>query len=150
MMPEIFEDSKYKYLYSSSWLSMLGVGFGASLTDIAAITNVMQNNSMQSTIQSLQSQIDKLKFEQTFLSLNSISNCNINQCNNMIVNMTNVFPPLSTNVTEREKPKKKLTIHDVDRIIFPNDPIRDYIEAEIARIEEKYKNMFSWVDDFEF
>lgn len=146
-MAEIFGDSKYKYV--TCWPYLMGFEVGSNLVDIGA---------MQNTIQSLQSQIDKLKFEQALcnmpfnlsLSLDSISNCDINQCKNMIVNMTNAFPPLSMNVTEREKPKKKLTIHDVDRIIFPNDPIRDYIEAEIARIEEKYKNMFSWVDDFKF
>lgn len=58
---------------------------------------------------------------------------------------------ISANQTIYERPKKKrLTIYDLDKLIFPNDPIRDYIEAEIAKIEEKYKNMFSWVDDLEF
>lgn len=50
----------------------------------------------------------------------------------------------------KDQKKKRLTIYDLDKLIFPNDPIRDYIEAEIAKIEEKYKNMFSWVDDLEF
>lgn len=36
------------------------------------------------------------------------------------------------------KPKKKLTIYDLDRLIFPFDPIRDWVEKEVKRINEKY------------
>lgn len=40
------------------------------------------------------------------------------------------------------KPKKKLTIYDLDRLIFPFDPIRDWVEKEVKRINEKY----SWAE----
>ena len=36
------------------------------------------------------------------------------------------------------KPKKKLTIYDLDRLIFPFDPIRDWVEKKVKRINKKY------------
>ena len=41
------------------------------------------------------------------------------------------------------KPKKKLTIYDLDRIIFPFDPIKDWVEKEVKRIDEKY----AWAEE---
>ena len=38
-----------------------------------------------------------------------------------------------------ETPKKKLTIYDLARLIFPDDPIRDYVEKKVAEIEERYR-----------
>lgn len=40
--------------------------------------------------------------------------------------------------------KKKLTIYDLARLVFPDDPIRDYVEKKVAEIENKY----AWVDKF--
>lgn len=40
--------------------------------------------------------------------------------------------------------KKKLTIYDLARLIFPDDPIRDYVEKKVAEIEERYR----WIDEF--
>lgn len=40
--------------------------------------------------------------------------------------------------------KKKLTIYDLARLIFPDDPIRDYVEKKVAEIEERYR----WIDAF--
>lgn len=34
--------------------------------------------------------------------------------------------------------EKKQTVYELDKIIFPEDPIRDYIEAEVAKVKEKY------------
>lgn len=39
-------------------------------------------------------------------------------------------------------PKKKLTLYDLQRLIFPEDPIRDWVERKTREIEERYK----WVD----
>ena len=36
------------------------------------------------------------------------------------------------------KLKKKLTIYDLDQLIFPFDPIRDWVEKKVKRINEKY------------
>ena len=43
-----------------------------------------------------------------------------------------------------ETPKKKLTIYDLARLVFPDDPIRDYVEKKVAEIEERYR----WIDEF--
>ena len=40
--------------------------------------------------------------------------------------------------------KKKLTIYDLARLIFPDDPIRDYVEKKVTEIEERYR----WIDEF--
>ena len=40
--------------------------------------------------------------------------------------------------------KKKLTIYDLARLIFPDDPIRDYVEKKVVEIEERYR----WIDEF--
>lgn len=41
---------------------------------------------------------------------------------------------------ENEKPKTD--IFDLDRLIFPEDPIRDWVEKRVAEINAKY----AWVD----
>lgn len=50
----------------------------------------------------------------------------------------------------KDQKKKRLTIYDLDKLIFPNDPIRDYIEAEIAKIEEKYRARLERLEAFNF
>lgn len=123
-MAEIFEDSEYKYI--TYWPYLMGIGVKSTLNCVDEVSN---------TVQCLQNQVNKLMIDKAFCD--------------MAANTPISF--ISANQTIYERPKKKrLTIYDLDKLIFPNDPIRDYIEAEIAKIEEKYKNMFSWVDDFEF
>lgn len=41
------------------------------------------------------------------------------------------------------KVKKHYTIYDLDRLIFPEDPIRDWVEKRTKEIEKK----FSWADN---
>ena len=41
------------------------------------------------------------------------------------------------------KPKKKLTIYDLNRLIFPFDPIRDWVEKKTKEINEKY----AWAEE---
>ena len=36
------------------------------------------------------------------------------------------------------KPKKKLTIYDLNQLIFPFDPIRDWVEKKTKEINKKY------------
>ena len=43
------------------------------------------------------------------------------------------------------KPKKK-TLEDLERELFPNNPIRDYIEKRIKQIEERYQKIFEYID----
>lgn len=47
-------------------------------------------------------------------------------------------PVLSLNEGSINQPKKKLTIYDLNRFIFPFDPIRDWVEKKIKEINEKY------------
>lgn len=42
-------------------------------------------------------------------------------------------------------PKKKLTLEELNRILFPDDPIRDWSERTLAAIEAKY----AWLNDYE-
>lgn len=44
-----------------------------------------------------------------------------------------------------EAPKKRYTIYDLDRFIFPEDPIRDWVERKVTEINKKY----SWVDQLD-
>ena len=123
-MAEIFWDGKYKYV--TCWPYLMGIGVESTLNCVDEVSNIVQCS---------QSQVNKLMIDKAFCD--------------MAANTPISF--ISANQTIYERPKKKrLTIYDLDKLIFPNDPIRDYIEAEIAKIEEKYKNMFSWVDDLEF
>lgn len=57
---------------------------------------------------------------------------------------------LATNMREAmqaamPKPKKKLTLEELNRILFPDDPIRDWSERTLATIEAKY----AWLNDYE-
>lgn len=90
---------------------------------------------MSNTAQCLQSQANKLMIDKAFCD--------------MAVNTPISF--ISANQTIYERPKKKrLTIYDLDKLIFPNDPIRDYIEAEIAKIEEKCRARLERLEAFKF
>ena len=51
---------------------------------------------------------------------------------------------LNENLVIEEPKKKKLTIYDLARLVFPDDPIRDYVEKKVAEIEERYR----WIDAF--
>lgn len=42
--------------------------------------------------------------------------------------------------TEKKVPKKK-TLEDLEYELFPDNPIRDYINKELERIEEKYRKI---------
>lgn len=51
---------------------------------------------------------------------------------------------LNEDLVIEEPKKKKLTIYDLARLVFPDDPIRDYVEKKVAEIEERYR----WIDAF--
>lgn len=44
-----------------------------------------------------------------------------------------------------QKPKKHYTIYDLDKFIFPEDPIRDWVERKVAEINKKY----AWIDQLD-
>lgn len=123
-MTEIFGDSKYKYV--TCWPYLMGVGVESTLNCVDEVSN---------TVQCLQSQVNKLMIDKAFCD--------------MAVNTPISF--ISANQTIYERPKKKrLTIYDLDKLIFSNDPIRDYIEAEIVKIEEKYRARLERLEAFKF
>lgn len=51
---------------------------------------------------------------------------------------------LNEDLVVKTPKKKKLTIYDLARLIFPDDPIRDYVEKKVTEIEERYR----WIDEF--
>lgn len=88
---------------------------------------------MQRSIQ--QAQIDtSLRIQQSKLNY-YITTHNFNQLNYSIGTTLyyadNVpYYGLNEDLVIEEPKKKKLTIYDLARLIFPDDPIRDYVEKE--------------------
>lgn len=82
--------------------------------------------------QCLQSQIDNLKYQMLQSELQ----------------MQQSMIPTVTPITMWSEPKKTVirNVYDLDRIIFPNDPIRDWVEKKEKEIEERFK----WVDEVEW
>lgn len=98
--------------------------------------NVSQsvNSWEQCQEQLLQTKIDNLKYQM----LESQINMQMQQ--SVIPNIT--FPSVYT----EQKEKVIRNIYDLDKIIFPFDPIRDWTEKKCKEIEEKYK----WLDEVEW
>lgn len=65
---------------------------------------------------------------------------------NDITYYTDNIPVVSLNEDKitivHDQPKNKLTIYDLNRLIFPFDPIRDWVEKKTKEINEKY----TWVN----
>ena len=83
-------------------------------------------------------------------SLDSILRAQQSKLNSYIANGFNKinygipYYGLNENLVIEEPKKKKLTIYDLARLVFPDDPIRDYVEKKVAEIEERYR----WIDAF--
>lgn len=82
--------------------------------------------------QCLQNQIDNLKYQ--------ILQSQLQMQQSMIPTVT--FPTIWS------EPNKNLIrdIFDLDRVLFPENPIRDWCEKRIKEIEEKFK----WMDEIEW
>ena len=67
-------------------------------------------------------------------------------CLNDITYYADNIPVASLNEDEitiiHDQPKNKLTICDLNQLIFPFDPIRDWVEKKTKEINEKY----SWTN----
>lgn len=86
-----------------------------------------QQQTQQANIQQLNSKILELQMQQCC--------CNqITALNNRLSNMVNV----SQVQCVLEQKKQKHWIYELDKIIFPDNPIRDYIEEEVRKVKEKY------------
>lgn len=76
-----------------------------------------------------------------------IDSCYMNSINrNMLSMLQTSVPYYRLNeecVNVYGKPKKKLTIYDLNQLIFPFDPIRDWVEKEVKRINKKY----AWAEE---
>lgn len=41
---------------------------------------------------------------------------------------------------------RKASIYELDKVLFPNDPIRDYIEERLKAIDAKYESIISAIE----
>lgn len=90
----------------------------------------------QANLQQLNSKIIELQMQQCC--------CNqITALNNRLSYMVNVAQ--FQRVLENEKPKD--FFYELDKIIFPDNPIRDYIQEEVKKIKEKYAKRIKQLDD---
>lgn len=53
------------------------------------------------------------------------------------------FNRVDSSMCQYIPPKRESWIERLDRLIFPADPIRDWVESEIERISKKY----AWIDE---
>lgn len=47
-------------------------------------------------------------------------------------------------VMEYKRPKD--FVFELDKILFPNNPIRDYIQEEVKKVKEKYAKIIKQLD----
>lgn len=96
----------------------------------------LYQQTQQANIEQLNSKILELQIQQCCCNQTS-------QLNQRLSNMINTAPvpcmsssAISFISYEEQKPKD--WIYELDKIIFPDNPIRDYIEEEVRKIKEKY------------
>ena len=63
--------------------------------------------------------------------------------NQSINSITPSYNPVDSSMCQYIPPKRESWIERLDRLIFPADPIRDWVESEIERISKKY----AWIDE---
>lgn len=105
------------------------------------ISTIIYSNMCQASQDSI------LRMQQSKLNTCTVEGFNrINQsiCNTTYYVDNAPYYGLNENCVVEAPAKKKLTIYDLARLIFPDDPIRDYVEKKVAEIEERYR----WIDDF--
>lgn len=122
--------------YSHTPISTLaGNCFALGLMNQMQATNALQ---LQQQVPFLQSQINEI---QNLQLTNTVSIYNPEQYMQSITQCCcNI--PLSVEICQYN-PKKKITIKELDRLIFPIDPIRDWVESEVERISKKY----AWLNE---
>lgn len=85
----------------------------------------LSEQTINANISQFKAQIQELQMQQ--YCCNQTAALNMALCNQI---------PSQSCTIHREK--RKDWIYELDRIIFPDNPIRDYIEAEVKKIKEKY------------
>ena len=95
----------------------------------------LQQATQQANIQQLNSRILELQMQQCC--------CNqITALNNRLSDMVNAAQ--FQRVLEPKRPKD--FVYELDKILFPDNPIRDYIQEEIRKIKEKYAERIEKLD----
>ena len=104
--------------------------------------------SQDSILKMQQAQIDaSLRIQQSRLNsyiLNGFNKLNHSICDTIFYTDNVPYYGLNEECVVESPKKKKLTIYDLARLVFPDDPIRDYVEKKVAEIEERYR----WIDEF--
>lgn len=89
----------------------------------------LQQATKQANIQQLNSRILELQMQQCCCNQITALNDRLSQ----VVNVVQIkrFEPY-------QKEEKKDLVYELDKILFPNNPIRDYIKEEVRKVKEKY------------
>lgn len=95
-----------------------------------------QEKTQQANIEQLNSKILELQMQQCCCNQITALNSRLSE----IVNVAQVQC-----VLEQKKPKH--WIYELDKIIFPDNPIRDYIEEEVRKVKEKYSKRIEQLND---
>lgn len=61
--------------------------------------------------------------------------------NNAVFGVQNVSQILT------ENPKKEDIVYKIDKILFPENPIRDYIAEEVRKTKEKYEKRIKMLNE---
>lgn len=95
----------------------------------------LYQETQQANIQQLNSKMLELQMQQCC--------CNqITALNNRLSYMVNVAQ--FQRVMEYKRPKD--FVFELDKILFPNNPIRDYIQEEVKKVKEKYAKIIKQLD----
>lgn len=128
------------YPYYKSWCPITACSSDMCQASQDSILKMQQ--SMQ------QAQIDaSLRIQQSRLNSyisNGFNKLNHSICNTIFYADNVPYYGLNEECVVESPKKKKLTIYDLARLVFPEDPIRDYVEKKVAEIEERYRR----IDEF--
>lgn len=145
----------YSNYINQSLNNLLGTYLDNNVQKIINVYNSLENNL---ELQRLRNQVQSLEtnyylLQQTKNLNDTINNSFLSTANYMSMSMAPIYTPncfcyspLDQNINQieykEEKKEKRLTIEELDLLLFPDNPIREWSEKEIKKIEEKYK----WVE----
>lgn len=109
----------------------------ASLDSMLRMQQKIQQASLDSVLRAQQSKLNAC-------IANGFNTLNYGVCTTLYYADNIPYYGLNEDLVIEEPKKKKLTIYDLARLVFPDDPIRDYVEKKVAEIEERYR----WIDEF--
>ena len=129
------------YLSCNAWYPLSSCSSDMCQASLDSILRMQQKTQQASLNSILRAQQSKLNFyiATGFNELNYGIGTTLYYANNI------PYYGFNENLVIEEPKKKKLTIYDLARLVFPDDPIRDYVEKKVAEIEERYR----WIDELE-